>query len=215
MLKEHFVPAPDYVFPARIFQGIARHFQHSWLTKYPGLVYSASEDGGFCKYCVLFTSCEASVKELGVLVNRPLTNFKKATEILSEHFYNSSKGCSRGKSSLRGSCYLHFRELLCIYHQLSSEREKQTAGNRLKLRSIAETVFFCGRQGIALRGHQDDMSTVLENPESNHGNLSALLQFRVQAGDQVLKDHLTTASGNALYTSKTIQNELIAIYTVT
>ena len=88
------------------------------------------------------------MKELGVLVNRPLTNFKKATEILSEHFYNSSKGCSRGKSSLRGSCYLHFRELLCIYHQLSSEREKQTAGNRLKLRSIAETVFFADAKGL-------------------------------------------------------------------
>ena len=38
---------------------------------------------------VLFARCEASVKELGVLVNRLLTNFNKATEILSEHFYNA------------------------------------------------------------------------------------------------------------------------------
>lgn len=42
-----------------------------------GLVYSESKEGGYCKYCVLFATCEGSVKELGVLVNQPLTNFKK------------------------------------------------------------------------------------------------------------------------------------------
>jgi hypothetical protein len=45
--------------------------------------YSESEDGGYCKFCVLFARCEASVKELGVLVTRPLTNFKKATDKLT------------------------------------------------------------------------------------------------------------------------------------
>ena len=39
----------------------------------------------------------------------------------------------------------------------------------------------------------------------------ALLQFCVQSGDKVLSDHLKSASGNATYTSKTIQNELIEI----
>ena len=38
-----------------------------------------------------------------------------------------------------------------------------------------------------------------------------MLQFRVQAGDRVLKKHLKTAPGNALYTSKTVQNQMIAI----
>ena len=152
------------------------------------------------------------MKELGVLVNRPLTNIKKATEILSEHFYNASKGCPRGKKYHQAAyeeavTFISMTEnqLLRIDHLLSSEREKQIAENSLKLQSI------CGCQGIALRGHQDDMSTVLQNPENNRGNFLALLQFHVQAGDQVLKEHLTTASGNALYTSKTIQNELVAI----
>jgi len=45
----------------------------------------------------------------------------------------------------------------------------------------------------------------------NHGNFQALLQFRIDAGDQVLKDHLKTAGGNAIYTSKEAQNEMIAI----
>ena len=217
LLKEHFVPAPDYMFPSRQ-HGNTRHFQHSWPAKYPGLVYSVSEDGGFCKYCVLFGKCEASVKELGVLVNRPLINFKKATEKLTEHFYSASKGCSRGKRFHQAAyeeavtfVSVMDNQSLRIDHQLSSERQKQIAENRLKLQSITETILFCGRQGIALRGYRDDTSAVLENPDSNHGNFLALLQFRVQAGDQVLKEHMSSSSGNALYTSKTIQNELITI----
>ena len=59
-----------------------------WLnTKYNGLIYSKSQDGGYCLFCMLFGQCEPSVKELGILVNRPLTNFKNAIEKLNEHFF--------------------------------------------------------------------------------------------------------------------------------
>ena len=71
--------------------------------------------------------------------------------------------------------------------------------------------YLCERQGIALRGHHDDKPSVEEDPAKNHGNFLALLQFRVQSGDKVLLDHLKSAGGNATYTSKTIQNELIEI----
>ncbi len=39
----------------------------------------------------------------------------------------------------------------------------------------------------------------------------SLLQFSVDAGDEVLKQHLLTAGRNALYTSKEIQNQLILV----
>ena len=39
----------------------------------------------------------------------------------------------------------------------------------------------------------------------------ALLKFSIQAGDNVLSDHLQSAPANATYTSKTIQNELIVV----
>ena len=80
------------------------------------------------------------------------------------------------------------------------------------MRSIAETVIFCGRQGIAMRGHRDDKPAIQENLCANHGNFLALLKFRIQAGDTMLQDHLLNSAGNALYTSKTIQNELITIW---
>ena len=39
----------------------------------------------------------------------------------------------------------------------------------------------------------------------------ALLKFRIQAGDKTLESHLKTVSANAVYTSKTLQNEIICI----
>ena len=39
----------------------------------------------------------------------------------------------------------------------------------------------------------------------------ALLQFCIQSGDTILTEHLQSAHRNALYTSKTIQNEVIDI----
>ncbi len=45
----------------------------------------------FAYYCVLFGQCERSVKELGILVNRPLTNFLNAIEKLNKHFASESR----------------------------------------------------------------------------------------------------------------------------
>ena len=216
LLKKHFVPASDYKFPTRTINGIHRHFQHSWLSRYPGLVYSKSQNGGYCKYCVLFGKHEPSVKELGVFVTKPFTNFKKATEQLGGHFHGTgiSKGSKTHHNAMQDATTFMMameKKGSRIDHHLSSTHSKQVEENRLKIRSIAETIIFCGRQGIALRGHRDDRPSVEEDPNKNHGNFLALLQFRVQSGDKVLSDHLKSAGSNATYTSKTIQNELIEI----
>ena len=48
---------------------------------------------------------------------------------------------------------------------------------------------------------------MIEDVLVNRGNFQALLRFRVDAGDQVLKEHLEPACLNATYTSKEIQNQ--------
>ena len=72
---------------------------------------------------------------------------------------------------------------------------------------------FCGCQNIALRGHSDN-ATDLERDVldvENHGNFRALLDFRVDAGDTTLGEHLCTAPRNATYTSSVIQNQVIDV----
>ena len=76
---------------------------------------------------------------------------------------------------------------LSIDHCHSSERSKRAAENSKKWMSIAETVILCGCQGFALQGHQDFSLATNQDLCANHGNFLALLKFRVQAGDMVLK----------------------------
>ena len=52
---------------------------------------------------------------------------------------------------------------------------------------------------------------MIEDGSVNRGNFQALLRFRVDARDQVLKEHLETASLNATYTSKEIRNQMISV----
>ena len=219
LLKHCFVPSPGYTFPTREISGRQRSFQHSWLGRYNGLCYSVSENGGYCKFCVLFAKCGPSVTQLGVLVERPFTNFKKASEVLGEHFHGTEGGsASKGRKSHQEAVEAAMSFLAVMEHkalaidtQLSSIRRKHVAENRLKLKSIVETVIVCGRQGIPFRGHRDDSPAIQQTPLANPGNFFALLHFRAQAGDNALKEHLENPKGNARYTSHVIQNQLITI----
>ena len=68
----------------------------------------------------------------------------------------------------------------------------------------------CGRLGIALRGHRDDGQLNDEVDISGlSGNFRALLAFRIESGDKLLKEHLIKTNKNAAYISKTIQNTFI------
>ena len=151
-----------------------------------------------------------------MLVTLPLTNLKKATEKLREHFYGTGGNTPRKyhlQAVEKAESFKSVMEnkLLSIDQQLSNICAGIVSQNRKKIKCIAETVIFCGRQGIALRGHRDDWKHVKNAPDENPGNFLALLQFRVLSGDTILVEHLQSAHRNALYTSKTIQNEIIEI----
>ncbi|KAK2723698.1 hypothetical protein QYM36_002141 [Artemia franciscana] len=79
--------------------------------------------------------------------------------------------------------------------------------------SVVETIKICGAQNIPLRGHRDDGKLDNQGPNvvaaEKDGNFRHLLRYRVQGGDSLLQRLVETAPGNAKYTSKQIQNELI------
>ena len=171
-------------------------------------MYSESDDGGYCKYCVLFARGGPGI-ELGVLVSRPLIDFKRASEKLSDHFHK--KFHKAAVQDAESFSTVMKDASVGVGNLLSSQRGRLVAHNCQKLTSIAETILFCGRQGFALKGHRDDGTSIDLDDTVNHGNFLALLRFRVQAGDKVLGKHLETAARNARYASKTVQNEMIEI----
>ena len=97
------------------------------------------------------------------------------------------------------------RESVPIDQQINNLLQQQIKRNREILKSLFKTLIFCGKNNIALRGPRDD------DPQnaSLSGNFQALLEFRIDSGDQTLQHHLETAPRNATYISKTIQNEMI------
>ncbi len=62
---------------------------------------------------------------------------------------------------------------------------------------------------MAFRGHRDDEKH--DDMSSNCGNFRALLNYRVNGGNEALKAHCECAPKNATYKSKTTQSELINI----
>ena len=117
--------------------GKSRSFQASWLERYNGLVYSESEDGGYCKFCILFAKCDSKVKELGTLVSRPFRNFKKSSELLHDDFNDTGKS---GGKKCHQYAVLDAMQLLSVvegHHtsidtQLISDQEKRMRENPVK-----------------------------------------------------------------------------------
>ena len=210
LLTDPFHPNRFYQFPCiKDSSGKNRFFKYDWLEKYPGLVYSPIAKGGFCKYCVLFTKTDSSASTLGILVSRPLTSGRKATEILQNHFFGKD-----GKGKLTHAQAVIDAEYFKQYIEGQSNpieklcddlSSKQIKENRLKLESILKVIILCGRQNMPLRGHRDDSGSI----STNKGNFLALIDFRCEAGDTILKEHLKSSSSRATYISKTIQNDLI------
>lgn len=161
-------------------------------------------------------------------MTEPFQNWKKAIERYDEHFHKKRHDSTQSSSSshkkpgtgfelhmvsfTRGVNFTNCMEnkQVPVPHLIDAALEERKQKNMRILETIVDTVLFCGRQNIALRGHRDDSSHSLD-PSFNTGNFKALLQYRVNGGDRELGYHLENASKNATYISKTTQNEIIKI----
>ncbi|XP_037534998.1 zinc finger MYM-type protein 1 [Nematolebias whitei] len=201
MLKNHVKPGSDYIFPKTYTGGCYRSFKLSWLQEFNWMVYSQNVDGVFCLGCSLFCT-NRSAK--GSFVTRPFTAWQKKAEKCREH--QSSK---------------YHQEALQLKDEFLSSMEKPAANvrtlldkrkadnvrnNREVVKAVAETVLYCGRQCIALRGHVET-----PNEERNPGNFLRLLQL-VANHNETVKNHLASPMmKNATYISPQTQNEILDI----
>lgn len=202
ILTRHWKPTKDYQFPTKILHSKTRKFQSAWLESYPWLVYSPSLDGCLCKHCLFFAKAESPV---GKFVTTPETNWTKALTEIKEH---ATKDYHRNASVKAENFVCNMtKPNTSIRGKVDADLQQNINDNRKVLGSVVKTVMLCGRQGLALRGHRDD--GVL-NPD-NTSNFNALIEFRIESGDEILRKHLQSCSPTATYISKTTQNNLIQI----
>lgn len=177
------------------------------------LVMSDVSKGLYCKFCFLFAPATKSNVTLKTLVKTPLLKFSKLTGkdgCLTVHSLNKY----HLDSVLSGNAFLKSYQdpSFTIINQVNLQRLNQINENRERIRPIIETLILCGRQNIALRGAVDDGPLLNDTSNSlvaNPGNFRELLKFKINSGDQNLKNHLDTTSSRATYISKTTQNELL------
>ena len=84
LMNSHFTPDASFKFPK---SSSGRSFQYRWLQRYPWLAYSKNEDGGFCLPCDQSTDLRTPP---GILVNTPLTNFRKALIYIHKQYHKTA-----------------------------------------------------------------------------------------------------------------------------
>lgn len=202
------VPGATFKFPVSDVRNLK--FQLSWLTSFPWLAYSPSEDAAYCRICVSFVKKnigKGGHQSTNFLVQNGFRSWKKALEKFKEHQdKNYHKDAMEDALNFK-MVYENKKE--DIVNELDKSRKRQQIENRQKLMPIIRAVLLCGRQGLALRGDRDHGSLSLKTPEENDGNFRALLRFALESGDQDLAQHLKSAGANATYLSPRIQNEII------
>nr|XP_058957123.1 52 kDa repressor of the inhibitor of the protein kinase-like [Pocillopora verrucosa] len=200
-------PGELFDFPVSMENGKSRKFVSGWLKRFPWLAYSKYFDGAFCLACVCFgVQCGRNANKLDKLLKSPLTNWTSAASRLTKHSLGNCEIHNFSMTAMNDFKRMMQRGAVPIDQQLNNIVQQQIARNREILKSLFKTIIFCGKNNIPLRGRRDDDPT----NAALTGNFQALLEFRVDSGDQTLQQHLDTAPRNATYISKTIQNEMIA-----
>lgn len=216
ILRRHWTPPAGYNFPFSIEKSQSgkkwhRHPTVEMFQKFPWLVYSKAHKGLYCRYCPVFLPMlNAGGVPLKKFVTKPVISFRKLLGKdgdLNQHDNHSyhKRAVEAGKEFLIRTEHPD----LSVINQQDKSHLKNVQENRKMLGSLVKCIIFLGKQNIPLRGHKDD-GNILQISKSNEGNFRELVRFRIETGDQNLEKHLReTACRNAVYTSKTIQNDLI------
>ena len=185
-----------YCFPERCFgsKGEKRSFKAAWFDSWAWLDYQEVSDSVVCFYC-----SRASSRRM---LSQGLYG-KREEAFLSSGFINWKDACASFRKH-EASKYHHDavhaitkpqRNVGDMLSQAHSEQKKQ---NSQMLLTIMQNVQFLCRQGLALRGHNDDES-----------NFMQLLKLRGNDQNDIFA--WLSKKGGDKYTSPEIQNELLIL----
>ena len=153
--------------------------------------------------CILFPIENTPGGRAKILIILPYNNWKDAVSDLKSHAV-----CRYHKASfdhMHEFMKIMENEELGIDYILDRKLKDRVEKNRAILKYIKRCLEYCGRRGIALRGHRDDEDIEIshcdtEKNTENLGNFKELLKLACDLGDE---------TKSASYTSKTLQNELL------
>ncbi|KAL6490177.1 hypothetical protein MHYP_G00005220 [Metynnis hypsauchen] len=187
------------VFPKTQHGNRKRALNESWYRDYTWLEYSISRDSVFCYACRHFSLPNAPSSVFRTETG--FSNWKKALckeggfkdHSQSEHHRNAMFSWKQHEMATQTKS--------CIIDSINKEREKKMMENQAYIKTIAEVLLLTATQNISQRGHRESEDS------DNRGNFLAILE-EIAKHDSFLEKRMK-AHGNAKYTSKTIQNEML------
>lgn len=182
--------------------GCKRSFKEHYYKDRPWLVYSEKLAGAFCISCVLFAGLNER-KSLGVLVNQPFRRWARFSVIKShcDKTYHID-AVVKSKEFVRSMTHPEKANISVVMNKQKQENIKR---NREVLSHIVKVVLWLGRQGIAYRGHRENLA----DDSANRGNFLELISLLSQYDDKLA--HHVEHCKKTSYMSPKIQNQIINI----
>jgi len=154
-----------------------RAFRQEWYKSYEWLEYSQELDSAFCFYCRAFPT----VGMEAAFISCGFRTWGKATERFSTH--------QKSNSHKEALCkVIGYKQSLTssgnIIGLIDKNHCKVVSDNRNYLKNILETLLYCAKQGIAIRGHEEDSKSL------NKGNFIELLTIRAKDNNLIQQYYL-------------------------
>ena len=135
-------------------------------------VYSKNKDEVYCSYCVLFLT-EEKRKSLKSFVNVGYSGWHNFIEKENKHLGNTYHSDAVQETlGMKNKIENPLHTLPVQNDSVNSERCKKYL---IVLHTIARVIHLLGKQGLALRGHREDILDISSN-SGNPGNFLMLLQ---------------------------------------
>ncbi|XP_026811042.1 zinc finger MYM-type protein 1-like [Rhopalosiphum maidis] len=156
----------NIIFP----QHLGRKFRTEWYTSFPWIEYSPSSNSAYCFYCRVFPSKTSDPTFVSV-------GFKQWSKASFKSFPQHEKSFGHKEASAKLAGYKNSKKSGSIISKVNTHHQQIVADNRAYLKCILDSLLFCARQGIAIRGHRVDEDS------SNKGNFLELLTLRAKDND--------------------------------
>lgn len=180
---------------SRILKGkvICLKFQPNWFVEFPFLHYANDLNSIICYYCAFLYLHNANVQRNVecTFIHKGFSQYKNAKEILRQHE-------SSGAHKLAISMYKQLKEQT-VDAQLSNQIKESQTNCRTAMLGVINAIRLLVRQGLALRGHNDD-----------DGNLRELLQYTSKLCPG-LATWLARPKNVTKFVSPSAQNEIIKL----
>lgn len=154
----------NIIFP----RSLGRSFRWEWYKIFEWLEYSVKLDSAFCFSCRAFPTIGAE----GTFTTSGFKKWGKAIEKFNVH--QKSNAHKEAQAKVLGYKQSLLSNSGSIIGLIDKNHSTVVTENREYLRCILETLLYCSKQGIAIRGHDEESESL------NKGNFLELLTLRAK-----------------------------------